>query len=226
MKKTHSMRFWSKLGIAFCLGMLIGVLACGEGKSHSRAVYLLLDTSGTYTEEVYKCQAIANYLLGTLTSGDSLAIARIDSASFSEKDIIAKVTFDSRPSYANQQKRKFREELDRFVSILRKGSAHTDITGGMLQASEWLRETGAGQMTILVFSDLEEELREGHKRDFVVDLTGVNIIALNVTKLRSDQVDPREYMARLTQWEGRVQEGGGEWQVINDLDRLDRLLVN
>jgi hypothetical protein len=44
-----------------------------------------------------------------------------------------------------------------------------------------------------------------------------------VTKLRSDNVDPREYLDRLADWENRIEQGGGQWRVINDLDRLERL---
>lgn len=209
------------------LTILLGALGlgCGEPSSHAKAVYLLLDTSGTYSKEIKKAQNIANYLLGTLNGGDSLGLARIDSASFSEGDIVAKITFDSRPSVSNQQKRAFRKNVDKFVTRV-KGSTHTDITGGMLQAAEWLNETGAGQKYILIFSDLEEDLQKGHVRDFTVDLADVSVVALNVTKLRSDQVDPREYMQRLDHWQARVVEGQGSWRVINDLDRLDSLLIN
>ena len=199
------------------------VLGCGPSVSPTRAVYMLLDTSGTYSQEIEKARAIANYLLGSLTTGDSLGLARIDSASFSEKDIVAKVSFDDRPSYANQQKRIFRQELDDFVESVR-GAPHTDITGGILQASEWLNETGAGHKYILIFSDLDEDLAEGYVRDFALDLEDIHVVALNVTKLRSDQIDPREYMARLATWEKRVLDGGGTWRVLNDLDRLDGLL--
>jgi hypothetical protein len=205
------------------MALALALAGCGESVPHTKAVYLLLDTSGTYTEEIDKAQSIANYLLGTLASGDSLGLARIDSGSFSEKDIIAKMTFDSRPSRTNQQKRGFRAELDRFVTSV-QGSSHTDITGGMLQAAEWLNETGAGNKFILIFSDLEEDLREGYIRDFTIDLTGIRVVALNVTKLRTDQVDPREYMERLGFWEERVERGGGAWKVINDLERLDGML--
>jgi len=199
-------------------------MGCGESVPHTRAVYFLLDTSGTYTKEIKKAQAIANYLLGVLVSGDSLGLARIDSGSFTEKDIIAKVTFDTRPSYANQQKRAFRQKLDRFVTSV-KGSSHTDITGGMLQAAEWLNETGAGHKFILIFSDLEEDLKPGFIRDFAIDLERISVVALNVTKLRSDQIDQREYMERLGVWQGRVESGGGSWKVINDLDRLEGVLT-
>ncbi len=206
-----------------CAVALAATLGCAPAVPPTQAVYLLVDTSGTYTQEIAKVQSIMNYLLGTLNSEDSLGMARIDSGSFTEKDIIAKVTFDRRPSYANQQKRVFRRELDRFVTNV-KSSGFTDITGGLLQAAEWLNETGAGHKYILVFSDLEEDLRKGYVRDFTIDLSGVQVVALNVTKLRSDQIDPREYMDRLEQWRSKVEDGGGTWRVINDLDRIDGVI--
>src|SRR5690606_32776971 len=88
---------------------------------------------------------------------DSLALARIDSGSFSEKDILAKTTFDMRPSTANEQKRRFKQSVDEFAAGLSKGSPHTDITGGVMQATQYLQETGAGDKFILIFSDMEED---------------------------------------------------------------------
>lgn len=205
------------------LSLLLLLSGCADSTSHTRGVYMLMDTSGTYTEEIGKAQSIINYLLGSLQPGDTLAVARVDSASFSEKDIVAKGTFDSRPSVANGQKRKFRQHVDNFAKSVR-GSAYTDISGGMLQAVEYLNEAGAGKKTILIFSDLKEEIKKGHIRDFPIQLTNFQVIALNVTKLRSDQVDPREYLNRLEMWEKKVVEGGGSWKVINDLERLDAIL--
>ena len=203
----------------------IAVSACDSPESRARAVYLLLDTSGTYTEEMNKAQSIINYLLAELNSGDSMAVARIDSGSFSEKDIIAKVSFDERPSAATNQKRAFKQQIDDFVSGIDRGSRHTDITGGILQAREFLQETGAGEQFILIFSDLEEDLTRGHIRDFPVDLSDTHVIALNVTKLRSDNIDPRDYINRLETWEQKVDDGGGSFKVINDLERMDRLIA-
>ena len=176
-----------KLLVLVALGS--GLVACGDQAPKSRAVYMLIDTSGTYTRELDKAQRITNYLLGTLDAGDTLALARIDSGSFSEKDMIAKATFDERPSTTNEQKRAFKRKLDQFVEGVQKGSRHTDISGGVLQAAEYLNETGAGQKYVLIFSDLEEDLMKGHIRDFPMDLEGIQVVALNVTKLRSDNVD-------------------------------------
>ena len=203
------------------LPLLVG--GCTDTTSHSKAVYMLLDTSGTYTRELDKAAAIINYLLGTLQPGDSLAVARIDTGSFSEKDIVQKMTFDGRPSVSNQQKRDFKQSIDTFVKEV-KGAPYTDITGGILQAAEYLYETGAGRKVVLVFSDMEEELAAGYVRDIPLQLQGIEIVALNVTKLRGDIMDPRKYMGRLEDWKKKVETGQGQWRVINDLERLERIL--
>jgi hypothetical protein len=203
-------------------GLMLIIAGCGEPVKHNVGVYMLLDTSGTYSDEIGKAQQIINYTLSQLNPGDSFAIARIDTASFSEKDIVAKVTFDDRPSAANGQKRQFQEAVTKFVDGVGP-AGHTDISGGLLQALEYLNEKDPGRKTIFLFSDLKEDLKEGYVRDFTMTFTGVDVVAMNVTKLRSDNRDPREYLDRLEDWKNRVQQSGGNWRVINDLDRLERL---
>lgn len=208
-------RTMTTLGVA----LFLATSGCASEPAGT-GVFLLLDTSGTYNEELEKAQRVTNYLLGTLEPGDAFGVARIDAGSFSEKDILVRMTFDQRPSVANDQKRRFKATTDQFIDSVSSAS-HTDITGGLLQAVEWLTEVGPGQKTVLIFSDMAEDLPEGHIRDFPIDLSGVRVIALNVTKLNQDNVDPREYMGRLAAWEERVRSGGGEWLVINDLERLE-----
>jgi len=208
----------------FVLSMLALAAGCADSRSHSQGVYMLVDTSGTYAEEIGKAQLIVNYLLGTLQPGDSLAVARVKSRSFSEKDIIAKATFDNRPSQANAQKRVFRERIDAFTQTAR-GSVYTDITGGLIQGAMFLNETGAGKKTILIFSDMQEELDKSTLRDFPIDLKDIRVVAVNVVKLKTDNVDPRRYMGRLEAWQKRVVSAGArEWRVINDIEHLDAVL--
>jgi hypothetical protein len=191
--------------------------------AHNSGVYLLLDTSGTYRAELRKAEDVILYTLSKLEPTDSFAVARIDTGSFSEKDIIAKTTFDERPSTTNMQKRAFAQKVQNFIA--RENAAqYTDITGGLLQAVEFLNEKAPGRKTILIFSDLEEDLDKGYIRDIPVPFEGFDVVALNVVKLRQDNYDPRQYLARLEQWKGRVEKGGGHWRVVNDLDRLDGML--
>jgi len=216
------MRIIKTLSIICFVALL--TTACSDSVPNTRGVYMLMDTSGTYTKELKQAQRVINFILGTLNPGDTFAVARVDTGSFSEKDIVAKVNFDDRPSMANRQKRDFRDKIDQFVKSV-KGSSHTDITGGMLQAIEYLNEAGAGHNTVLIFSDLKEDLREGYVRDIPLQLSNFSVVALNVTKLRSDNIDPREYLDRLADWQKKVESGGGQWRVVNDLERLEGILA-
>ncbi len=203
--------------------MLFLFSACTEQKP-TTGLYLLLDTSGTYTKELKKAQQIIHYYLANLEPGDSFAVARIDSGSFSEKDIIAKVTFDHRPSRANEQKRLFAQTIQTFISQV-QSSAYTDISGGLLLASEYLNETGANKKIVMIFSDMKEELPKGFKRDFTLSLLDYEVVALNVTKLRSDNRDPKQYLQRMDSWRQKIENSGGQWRVVNDLEREDALAL-
>jgi len=214
--------FLASLGV---VGLTVAVAGCVDSRSQAHAVYMLVDTSGTYAREAGKARLIINYLLGTLQPGDSLAVARVQSRSFSEKDIIAKAVFDMRPSQANAQKRAFRDKMDAFLKTV-SGSAYTDITGGLIQGAEFLNETGAGKKTILIFSDMQEELDKVTIRNFPISLKNIRVIAVNVTKLGTDNIDPRRYLGRLEDWQKRVEgAGASEWKVINDLERLDAIFA-
>ncbi len=209
---TRITRAWASL--------LVACAASGcDAPPPGTGVFLLLDTSGTYADELSRAETVINYLLGTLDPGDSFGVARIDAGSFSEKDILFRTTFDERPSVANDQKRLLMETASQFADTVQAAS-HTDITGGVLQGVEWLNEVGPGRKTILIFSDMEEDLPQGYVRDFPIEMTGVEVIAVNVTKLRPDNEDPRVYTTRLEEWRQRVVSGGGTWSVVNDLERL------
>ena len=205
------------------IALALLVSACAPAASRSTGVYLLLDTSGTYSGELQKAEQLILYMLSRLEPADSLAVARIDTGSFSEKDIVAKATFDDRPSTANSQKRAFAGRMKEFMNNS-SASQYTDITGGLLQAIEFLNEKNSRRKSILIFSDLKEDLAEGYVRDVPLDLKGFEVVALNVTKLRSDNFDPREYLARVEAWRQKVEASGGHWRMINDLERLDGLL--
>ena len=208
-------------------GLVLMLAACSGGQTTSVArntgLYLLIDTSGTYNRQVTKAEQIILVALSKLQPTDSFAVARIDTASFTEKNIIAKATFDDRPSTCNQQKRAFASRIEKFIDDSTP-APYTDITGGLLQAIEYLKEKNPGHKEILIFSDMKEDLAKGYVRNIPLDLKGFDVVALNVTKLRTDNFDPREYMARLDTWKSKVEAGGGHFRVINDIDRLDGLL--
>ncbi|MBV8805354.1 MAG: hypothetical protein JO042_09910, partial [Sinobacteraceae bacterium] len=114
------------------VGLVLLLAACGQANvPRNTGLYLLVDTSGSYNRQVHKAEQIALVALSRLQPSDSFAIARIDTASFTEKNIIAKATFDDRPSTANQQKRAFASRVEKFVDDSTP-APYTDITGGLL----------------------------------------------------------------------------------------------
>jgi len=107
--------------------------SCADSRMHAQAIYMLVDTSGTYSQELDKAQRIVSYLLGSLKSGDSLAVARVKSRSFSEKDIIAKATFTKDPMQVNNQKRSFADKIGTFKADAKK-NAKVDIEDDVLSS--------------------------------------------------------------------------------------------
>jgi hypothetical protein len=131
------------------------------------------------------------------------------------------VTLDARPSHANAQKLALAQRIDAFAA--QPGSSeHTDIEGAMLLGSEYLQETAAASRVMLVFSDLEQDLPAGARRKIEAgEFQGIQVVALNVKRLRGDNVDPESFRGRLASWEGRVMGGGASgWRAIMDAGQL------
>ncbi|MDQ2069597.1 VWA domain-containing protein [Natronospira bacteriovora] len=211
--------------LAVAMTLLAVMVGCGEPRNNSRAVVVLIDIHGDYASEMEQARSLTNFLLATLNSGDSIAIAFIDNSSFTERNYIVRADFDHRPSVTTAQKRQVRKELDAFLERFRVPSAHSDITGGILLASDYLRESDAGHRTLFILSDLQEDLMPGMKRDLPLGLDDVQVVAVNVTRLRGDNYDPAAYQARLLHWQERVESSGGRWRVANDLSRLEQMAL-
>ncbi len=195
---------------------------CSDSKQYETAMCALIDVSGTYAQEKPNVvRAIKAGLLPSLEPGDSLFFITIDSNSYNEEDLRAKVTLDYIPSKANEQTLAFAKTLDEFA----KGdlrSSHTDISGAMMLCSDYLKNTGSGNRSIILFSDMREELQPGLKREFrPTEFEGTDIAALNVIKLNKDTTDPEIYRQRMTDWEKRVLAAGAKsWTLILDATKI------
>ncbi|WP_198949440.1 VWA domain-containing protein [Halovibrio salipaludis] len=209
-----------RLALAALLSLFL--IGCSEAASNNRAVFVLLDISNGYAQEREKVQQLSAYLLSELGAGDSLAVAFIDNSSFTERNIIAQTTFDARPSVVGQQKRAVLGKVQSFMEGFETPSYHSDITGGILLGRDYLHGTNAERQHLFVLSDLHEDLPPELNRDMALDLAGIRVVALNVLRQRGDNNDPAAYHERLASWKARVEEDGGRWQVINELERLPR----
>lgn len=197
----------------------IMALSCSHAQQENRAVYVLLDRSGTYAQQFEVVTATVKLLLSKLEPGDSFALARIDNEIFSEQDIVARVTFSSRPSQSNVQKRAVLNVLQQLATATKAGS-YTDVTGGMLQAMGWLNATGAKHKLIIVFSDFPDEPREGYMREFPLNFNRAQVLVWNASQAESlagvALAEAQSFSERAKVWQQRVVAGGGSWQMVND----------
>ena len=135
--------------------------SCTSGVQYAQAVCALVDVSGTYADQKAEVvNVIRKGLLPRLSPGDSLYVIRIDDESYKKANVEAAVKLDVRPSRANAQKLAFSGSLDEFARRP-VHAAHTDIRGAMMLGAEYLRESGAGKRTMVVFSDMQEDLPRG-----------------------------------------------------------------
>jgi hypothetical protein len=202
------------------------LVACSSGAQYQHAVCALVDVSGTYADQKEEVvNLIRRGLIPKLIPGDSLYVIRIDEESYRKNNVEGILKLDVRPSMANAQKLAFANQLDEFAKRKTK-APYTDISGAMMLGAEYLRESGAGRRTMVVFSDLEEELPKGVKRDLSPDeLSGVRVLAMNVKRLAADNADPTVYRQRLTTWEkAATAHGAKEFKVVLAPEKLADLL--
>lgn len=200
--------------------------ACSSGRNYAQAIAALVDVSGTYVDQKPEViNLIKKGILPKLNPGDSLFVIRIDDESYRKGNLEGSVTLDVRPSKANAQKLAFANHLDEFARK-RERTRHTDIRGAMMLGAEYLKETGAGVRTIVVFSDLEEDLPKGVKRTLAKDeFNGMRVLAMNVKRLNADNANPTAYRARLDSWQKQVtSHGGKDFKVVLAPEKLDELL--
>jgi len=191
---------------------------CTDAHAHARAVCVLVDVSGTYADQRHEViRVVKSGLLPHLRPGDSLVVIRVGDHGYTKDSVVATATLDDQPSHANAQKMELAGKLDRFAAAdLRE--RHTDLSGAILLAAEYLRASHAGRKSMVVFSDMLEELPRGAQRTLGPgELAGVDVVALNVKRLAADQNDPAAYRRRLDGWGVRLAAAkAASWTVVLD----------
>lgn len=200
--------------------------SCSSGAQYAHAIVALVDVSGTYADQKAEVvNVIRKGLLPRMTPGDTLVVIRIDDESYRKQNVEASVTLDVRPSRANAQKLALASVLEEFQKRP-VHTQHTDIRGAMMLGAEYLRESNAGRRTMVVFSDMEEDLPRGVKREMAADeLKGVSVLAMNVKRLAHDNANPTSYRQRLSSWEKQlIGHGARQFKVVLDPEKLSELI--
>ena len=204
------------------------VAGCTDSKQYETSYCSLIDISGTYAAEKSSVvNTVKAGIVPQMIPGDSLFFVMIDSNSYSEDNLVTKLTLDYRPTTANEQKLKVAKQLDEF-SKGRDRSKMTDISGAMMLCSDYLKATGSGTKVMFVFSDMNEELPKGVVRKFADDeFDDIDLVALNIIKLNKDSANPEVYRKRLDKWAQRTTASGARsWSTLIDATKIPEYILN
>ncbi|WP_084420494.1 hypothetical protein [Henriciella litoralis] len=209
---------WRRLTSAvLATSMLAG---CGAVTSNSRAVFMLVDASGTYAKEVPDAVVTAKLVTSKLNSNDLIAFGQIGSCSFTDDSLIVRTTLPGTPSQAAYTKQDVFGRLDAYGETF-EATSWTDIRGGLRYAAEELAQSDQSEKIIVIVSDLVEDVSPACDTSRIsLDLEGVTVVATNVTKLSSEASNPDAYSDRLAMWQATVEDAGGTWVHANTRDRL------
>jgi hypothetical protein len=193
------------------------VAACEERRDDAASVYALLDVSGSYFRELDKAVRALRVMMGFVHAYDSFAVAEIGACSFTDEAVILRFTAPDRPS---ERQRLVAANAQRLAAYAAKATAtnFTDIRGALTQAAQHLGSRPAATRAIVLFSDLDEDLPAGCRREAALpsSLKGLDVIATNVVRLPEDNRDPQRYTRRIDGWRKLVEAAGARWRVIPD----------
>jgi hypothetical protein len=212
--------------VLLAVTLATAVAGCTDSKQYETSFCSLIDVSGTYAgEKTRVVNTVKAGIVPQMIPGDSLFFVKIDSNSYSEDNLVTKLTLDYRPTKANSQKLAVARKLDDFG----KGKARsnlTDISGALMLCSDYLKATRSGTKVMFVFSDMNEELPKGVVRKFADDeFEGIDIVAMNIIKLNKDSVNPDVYRKRLEQWHQRTTTSGARsWNTLIDATKIQEYI--
>ncbi|BBO80311.1 hypothetical protein DSCO28_08770 [Desulfosarcina ovata subsp. sediminis] len=196
MQKVHRLGF--VVGITNLILWILLPTGCTSPPHATRAVYLLMGPSNTQPDKLATSQSIVAALLGALEPGDSLAVARMDSAGGGEKDVMVKATFDPRPLVANSQKRAIYRAMREYV-LASSAAGDADIAGALLLAVEHLKALKSDRKYILIFPNRLKKEIDALNGNVSLQLDGIHIIALNTPALREARENTGEHLAWIKQ---------------------------
>lgn len=192
----------------------LGLAACEE-RMPATATYALVDVSGSYFRELDKAMRTIRVMMAGIRAHDSFAVAEIGACSFTDEAVVLRFTAPDRPSERQRLVAAGAQKLGEYAARAR-ATSFTDIRGALIQAAQYLASRTAEQRSIVVFSDLEEDLPANCRRDTSLarELRGIDVIATNVTRLPEDNRDPARYTRRIEGWRRLVETAGARWQML------------
>jgi len=196
----------------------VGVISCEVGNP-TREVYVLLDISGSYFPRLLQNTRDFKSLVTPLEAGDNFVMAYIQSCSFTDTARILELQMATRQAERHDQILQIDDFVENKLRLL-TSTTHTDITGAIILATDYLRPSRSKRKSIIILSDMLEALPATCTRPLLFDeslLDGFTIVIANVGKSQEDNENIDKYYARLNSWTTKLQAAGAEVLIVNTM---------
>ena len=200
--------------------MLVLITGCDRYPEKNNSVYIVIDGYNDYKDKV---DSTLKFMLTHLRPEDSLVVSWVGNGTSNGEDVDIYMTFDSRPSRANAEKRVFNKRFNELISSNIK-SNHKDITGSLLRAIQYLNNKKEDFKYIIVFSDLDQGSVSGDFRNFPIILNKIQVIVSDVSGQLSGEEAKNRYNNRVDDWKKRIISGGGTWLLEDDFESLGKII--
>ncbi|MDH5765994.1 MAG: hypothetical protein OEZ38_08260 [Gammaproteobacteria bacterium] len=200
--------------------LLVLITGCDRYPEKNNSVYIVIDGYNDYKDKV---DSTLKFMLTHLRPEDSLVVSWVGNGTSNGEDVDIYMTFDSRPSRANAEKRVFNKRFNELISSNIK-SNHKDITGSLLRAIQYLNNKKEDFKYIIVFSDLDQGSVSGDFRNFPIILNKIQVIVSDVSGQLSGEEAKNRYNNRVDDWKKRIISGGGTWLLEDDFESLGKII--
>lgn len=212
--------------LAACLIGASLTLAHGIGIAHAREAacqtmtVLLIDITGSFNKWRPAAVDAGRRVIAGLRAGDCLVVRTIGSRSFDDAALpVVRLPISNRPIDPAMQRRVAQlkaQAMTRLEAVRHMPPAgFTDIWGAVLAAGETLAAVQVGDRSLLIYSDLEDNV--GLKANSVpLRLDGVRVTAAFIPR----QGDPAAFRRRIGRWATAFQEAGAASVFLYDTNLL------
>jgi len=192
----------------------------------TREVYVLLDISGSYFPRLLHNTRDFKSLVMPLAAGDNFVMAYIQSCSFTDTARILEIQMATRQAERHAQILQINDFVENKLRLL-TSTTHTDITGAIILATDYLRPSRSKRKSIIILSDMLEALPGTCIRPLLLDesiLDGFTIVIANVGKSQEDNENIDRYFSRLNSWTTKLQAAGAEVFIVNTITQAAEII--
>lgn len=226
MMSRQKLPGWREFRAIAAMVLCLPFMSCDTAGS-GRDVYVLIDISASYFPRAVKSMHELGLIVIPMAGGDTFTLAYIQSCSFSDAAKVIDVRLADQQTPREEQQGEILNYLHNGIPKLRQ-TEHTDITGAIFLAAEYLKPSRSDRKALIIFSDMVQDLAPDCVRPASLEqahLSGLTVILANVSKTSGDNEDPEAYFRRIDKWTSQLKRAGArKVYQVNNMEQVEDIL--